>query len=91
MVAVASVRSVVGDGLEDEELLLCGKRLFHRLRDSRIAVTVLAPGALFAIIQRHIGEQAREKALLDRDKASLIAQNTLRDDSVDKTVPLKQC
>lgn len=53
-------RSVVGDGtrsprdsgwLWDEAFPWCGKRLFDRLRDSRMAVIVLAPGALSAVVQ----------------------------------------
>lgn len=60
MVVISHGRSVVGDGtrsprdsgwLRDEAFLWCGKRLFDRLRDSRMAVTVPAPGALSAVIQ----------------------------------------
>lgn len=102
MVVIARVRSVVGDGtkrprdsgwLWDEALLLCGRRLFDRLREGRMPVTVLAPGAPSAVIQWHdpIGEQDRAKALLKRGRVPLNSPNTIRNESVDKTVPPNQC
>lgn len=58
-------------------------------------VTELAPGAISDVIRWHvpIGEQDREKTLLDRDRASLspsLSPRPLRNDSRDKIIPHPQ-